>query len=275
MAEDEIGVGRKRYAVLVDADNVSSELLSPVVAEVSKYGVATVRRAYGNWRSENLKNWSETLHSQAFIPVHHTSSVTGKNSTDVVLVIDAMDLLYSGNVDGFCLVSNDSDFTRLVLRLREHGKPVIVVGREDAPKDLKGACDVFVSTRILLPTRESPAAKARAGGRGGRAPERDRDVEPVPLDMLFHAYDSVVAEDGWAHLGTLGNYLRRMDPSFDPRTFGYSTLSKLFQALGDRFEYELFERENGQRDAYVRSLDDVPPPPSKHGRGGRRERDDR
>lgn len=242
---------RKRFAILVDGDNAQAGLLPAVVAEVSKYGVATVRRAYGNWRSENLKGWIDHLQSHAFIPVHHSSSVTGKNSTDTVLIIDAMDLLYSGTVEAFCIVSSDSDYTRLAIRLRESGKMVIVIGRDNTSRDLKGASDMFVSTEVLLKlgkeTGRRDAKKASAGARDA-APEED-----IPLDLIEEGLEGVADDDGWAHLGSLGNLIRRLDPAFDSRNYGYSTLGKLIQAEDDLFEYRLVEREdNGQMEAWVR-----------------------
>ena len=247
--------GRKRFAILVDGDNAQAGLLPAVVAEVSKYGVATVRRAYGNWRSENLKGWIDHLQSHAFIPVHHSSSVTGKNSTDTVLIIDAMDLLYSGTVEAFCIVSSDSDYTRLAIRLRESGKMVIVIGRENTSRDLKGASDMFVSTEVLLKLGKKDSGgkrepkRAQTGGRED-APHADDDI---PLDLIEEGLEGVADDDGWAHLGSLGNLIRRLDPAFDSRNYGYSTLGKLIQAEPDLFEYRLVEREdNGQMEAWVR-----------------------
>lgn len=246
--------GRKRFAILVDGDNAQAGLLPAVVAEVSKYGVATVRRAYGNWRSENLKGWIDHLQSHAFIPVHHSSSVTGKNSTDTVLIIDAMDLLYSGTVEAFCIVSSDSDYTRLAIRLRESGKMVIVIGRENTSRDLKGASDMFVATEVLLKQAKVKetvrSVRREAPKRAGRAEPEEDDI---PLDLIEEGLEGVADDDGWAHLGSLGNLIRRLDPAFDSRNFGYGTLGKLIQAEPDLFEYRLVEREdNGQMEAYVR-----------------------
>lgn len=249
---------RKRFAILVDGDNAQPGLLPAVVAEVSKYGVATVRRAYGNWRSENLKGWIDHLQSHAFIPVHHSSSVTGKNSTDTVLIIDAMDLLYSGTVEAFCIVSSDSDYTRLAIRLRESGKMVIVIGRENTSRDLKGASDMFVATEVLLKVGKAKEASGRrepkraAAGAGARDDDARPD-EDIPLDLIEEGLEGVMDDDGWAHLGSLGNLIRRLDPAFDSRNHGYATLGKLIQAEPDLFEYRLVEREdNGQMEAYVR-----------------------
>lgn len=203
-----------RLAVLIDADNAQASIVSELLAEISRYGVASVRRAYGDWTTPNLKGWKSHLHKHAIQPIQQFSYTSGKNATDSSLIIDAMDLLHSGRFDGFCLVSSDSDFTRLATRLRESGVSVYGFGEAKTPEAFVSACDRFIFTEILRP-------------KPGRE-NAPKGLANVPLDkMLVPAVDASLRDDGWALLSALGILLGKTHPSFDPRNYGFSKLSDL------------------------------------------------
>ena len=210
-----------RMAVLIDADNTSASHASAILEELARYGIPTVKRAYGDWTTQNLVRWKDELHRHAIQPVQQFAYTTGKNSTDSALIIDAMDLLYSGNLDAFAIVSSDSDFTRLATRIRESGKTVYGLGRRRTPPSLVAACDRFVFLEVL--------------GRADDVPAQDPDStdEPPLPDLkriLTSAVETTSQDDGWATLGSLGNYLNNTHASFDPRNYGFSKLSALARA---------------------------------------------
>ncbi len=212
-----------RLAVLIDADNTSASHMSALLEELAKYGVPTVKRAYGDWTTQQLAPWKEELHRHAVQPVQQFSYTSGKNSTDSALIIDAMDLLYSGNLDAFAIVSSDSDFTRLATRLRESGKTVIGLGRRRTPASLVAACDRFIYLEVLGNANEA----APAGTEG-----EDEDATPLPdlTRILMTALNSTSQEDGWSALSAVGSHINRNDPSFDPRNYGYPKLVELVRA---------------------------------------------
>ena len=201
-------------AVLIDSDNAQAAVISDLLAEVAQVGTATVKRAYGDWTTPQLGSWKEVLNEHAIVPVQQFSYTTGQNSTDSALIIDAMDLLHGGRVDGFCMVSSDSDFTRLATRIREQGLLVIGFGERKTPKAFVAACDRFVYTDILK----------RSGG-------RDSETDAPPLKpLLCEAITAVTLDDGWAPLGMVGTLLQKKDPSFDSRSYGFRKLSELVKA---------------------------------------------
>ena len=208
-------------AVLIDADNTSPKHIGALLDELVTYGVATVKRAYGDWTTPQLNGWKSVLNQHAIVPVQQFAYTTGKNSTDSTLIIDAMDLLYSGNLDAFALVSSDSDFTRLATRLRESGKTVYGLGLRKTPASLVAACDRFIYLEVLG---------------GDSAPDGDDDPTseeaPVPnlQSLLTKAINSASQDDGTVNISGLGNYLRSVSTSFDPRLYGHSKLSALVQA---------------------------------------------
>ncbi|MGA8246194.1 MAG: NYN domain-containing protein [Nocardioides sp.] len=211
-----------RMAVLIDADNTSASHASAILEELARYGIPTVKRAYGDWTTSNLVRWKDELHRHAISPVQQFAYTTGKNSTDSALIIDAMDLLYSGNLDAFAIVSSDSDFTRLATRIRESGKTVYGLGRRRTPASLVAACDRFIFLEVLGRADDSPTA-----------PEQDATDEPPLPDLrriLTSAVETTSQDDGWATLGSLGNYLNNTHASFDPRNYGFSKLSALARA---------------------------------------------
>ena len=202
-----------KLAVLIDADNAQASIASELLGEVSSYGTATIRRAYGDWTTTNLSAWKEVLHNLAIQPIQQFRFTVGKNATDSALIIDAMDLLHGRTVDGFCLISSDSDFTRLATRIREAGLAVYGFGEEKTPKPFVAACDKFVFTEILRPAAvDSPGL-----------PSPQEPLRPG----LTAAVNAAAREDGWADLSFVGSLLVKASPSFDPRNYGFKKLGEL------------------------------------------------
>jgi NYN domain/OST-HTH/LOTUS domain len=208
--------GNKKLAVLIDADNAQAAVIQELLAEVSRYGTATIKRAYGDWTTTNLKGWKEVLHKLAIQPIQQFSYTTGKNSTDSSLIIDAMDVLHTGSVDGFCLVSSDSDFTRLATRVREAGLVVYGFGERKTPEAFVAACDKFIYTEILREELVKPKTT-------------DGPALPALKPMVLAALGAVTREDGWSALGPVGSQMTRNQPSFDPRNYGFSKLGELMR----------------------------------------------
>ena len=206
--------------MLIDSDNTTAGLTTELLDEIAKYGTPTVKRAYGDWTTMQLSSWKRELNAHAIQPVQQFTYTQGKNSTDSALIIDAMDLLYAGNVEGFVIVSSDSDFTRLATRLRESGMTVYGLGRRKTPEAFVSACDRFIYLELL---REQP-------------PEQEEDGQepaPKPPDlkrMLSNAISSTSKDDGWASLGEVGSYLSKSNAAFDSRVYGHSKLSDLVRA---------------------------------------------
>ncbi len=203
---------------------------------MSRYGTATIKRAYGDWTSSNLKSWKDVLHTLAIQPIQQFSYTSGKNATDSALIIDAMDVLHSGRVDGFCLVSSDSDFTRLATRIREAGLVVYGFGERKTPEPFVAACDKFVYTEIL----RTPAEEAKA------APEPVAEL-PKLKPMLLNALNAAAREDGWTTLSALGSQLNRSHPSFDPRNYGVTKLGELIRQQAAYLEVK--DVKSGEGDA--------------------------
>ena len=205
--------GNDKLAVLIDADNAQASVIHELLAEVSRYGTASVKRAYGDWTTTNLKSWKEVLHKMAIQPMQQFSYTTGKNSTDSSLIIDAMDLLHAGSLNGFCLVSSDSDFTRLATRIREAGLVVFGFGERKTPAPFVAACDKFIYTEILKSPQPAPALEVEG---------------PEPLEpMIRTAVVATVRDNGWAALSAVGSMLVKNSPSFDPRNYGCQKLGEL------------------------------------------------
>lgn len=209
--------GNARLAVLIDADNAQPAIIGELLAEASRHGVASVKRAYGDWTTQNLSGWKAHLHKHAIQPIQQFSYTAGKNATDSSLIIDAMDLLHAGQLDGFCLVSSDSDFTRLATRLRESGMLVYGFGEQKTPEAFVAACDRFIYTEILKPKPSKSASEAAAIG--------------APLQKVIKpAVEACAQDDGWAHLSAVGNMVLKTHPSFDPRNYGYPKLGELVRS---------------------------------------------
>ena len=206
-----------RLAVLIDADNASASVAKELLEEVAKYGTATVKRAFGDWTTQNLVGWKGHLHRHAIQPIQQFAYTQGKNATDSAFIIDAMDLLYGGNVDGFCLVSSDSDFTRLATRLREAGKVVYGLGERKTPEPFIAACDKFIFFEVLKRSVETAAL--------AQVPDM-----PDLKELLAHAMRETVRDSGWSRLSTVGGLLGKTHTSFDPRNYGFKKLSDLVRA---------------------------------------------
>jgi len=216
----------RRFAVLIDADNTSPRIVAGLFDEIAKFGEASVRRIYGDFSSPRLKSWTEVLQQYAIDPYQQFAYTTGKNASDIALVIDAMDLLHSGRFDGFCLVSSDSDFTRLASRLREEGADVYGFGAQKTPESFRHACRRFIYTENLVP--QTSAAGPEQGGRSPRALQPPSAAVP----LLSKAIEQMETDDGWVALGAVGRRLSTIASDFDPRTYGYGKLSDLVRNTG-------------------------------------------
>lgn len=231
----------RRLAVLIDAENAQPAVIEGLLAEVAKFGVAGVKRIYGDWTSTRNARWKACLLEHSITPIQQFAYAAGKNSTDSALIIDAMDLMYSQRLDGFCLVSSDSDFTRLAQRMREAGKLVYGFGEQKTPKPFVVACDKFIYTEVLR--KEAPAAMpprsvtpdATLANAQVATPTSPKPLES-PIELISHAIEQGADEAGWAFLGLVGNYLTKVQPDFDPRLYGCRKLSDLLRRHPDRFE---------------------------------------
>jgi Fe-S-cluster formation regulator IscX/YfhJ len=247
-----------RLAVLIDADNASARIADGLFEEIAKIGEASVRRIYGDFSSTRSKAWADILSKHAIIPQQQFAYTTGKNASDITLVIDAMDLLHSGRFDGFCLVSSDSDFTRLAARIREQGIDVFGFGEQKTPESFRQACRRFIYTENLLP--EAQSADARTGGKALESLDHaSRILTRIIADME--------TDDGWVELGLVGSQLANLAPDFDPRTYGFKKLSDLVRKL-DALELQ----QNEGRHLRVRSRGNgssEPPKPARRRRQAR------
>ena len=226
-----------RLAVLIDGDNTTPNIIEALLAEIAKYGSATVKRAYGDWTTPSLRGWKEAINAHAIQPMQQFTYTTGKNSTDSALIIDAMDLRYTGNLDGFCLVSSDSDFTKLASRLRESGKTVYGFGEPRTPHSLVAACDKFVYLDVLrLPEKpKQPSEEPLAPTAPVRRSTSELRGDAKLVKLLREGIDAASDDDGWANLGGVGSYVAKQAPDFDSRNWGYAKLVDLIAAI------ELFE----------------------------------
>ena len=214
-----------KFAVLIDGDNAQASLLPRVLAEVSKVGFITVKRIYGDWTSINMNSWKKSLHEYAIQPMQQFRYTVGKNATDSAMIIDAMDLLHSHNVGGFCIVASDSDYTRLATRIREEGLFVIGVGEKKTPEAFVNACNQFIYSENLIGPKEIGRKAAR---------EKKIDVSD-PLNLLLEGFNLAAKEEEWIHLATLGIVLRQLAPAFDPRTYGHQRLQSLIKQYPETF----------------------------------------
>ncbi len=219
-----------KLAVLIDADNARPTITEGLLAEVAKYGTAHVKRAYGDWTGTNLRGWKDQLLAQSIQPIQQFAYTSGKNATDAAMVIDAMDLLYSGRFDGFCIVSSDSDFTRLAARIREAGLTVYGFGERKTPKPFVAACDKFIYIENLTyPDSHHAAADATLTAKSAASETRlQNDAELV--NQLRNAVEAASDDDGWASLASVGHIITNQRPDFDSRSYGYGKLSDLITA---------------------------------------------
>ena len=245
MSESErAGITSRRLAMLIDGDNAQASMINEMLAEAGKYGLVSIRRVYGDWTTPQLGSWKNVMQECAMQPIQQFRNTVGKNATDSALIIDAMDILHSHSVDGFCLVSSDSDYTRLATRIRETGAFVMGIGRRLTPKAFVNACEVFVYTEIL----------SKADAPTPKPPHVDVPVDEAhdPLPLLRQAQDMAAQDDGYAFLGALGVYLRKLDPGFDSRTYGHRQLSMLVRSFPDEFEIREDKTPEGHVHMYVR-----------------------
>jgi uncharacterized protein (TIGR00288 family) len=268
-----------RFAVLIDADNVSEKYVKIILDETANYGTATTKRIYGDWTSTQMTRWKQVLLENSIIPIQQYSYTTGKNSTDSAMIIDAMDLLYTDRVDGFCIVSSDSDFTRLAARLREAGKKVIGMGESYTPQPFISACDKFKFLDMLYEQKQEEAAEAAAQAEAtgkkkasGRPKAKDKaaaDAEEKELkkmekkreqdlnrvrDILRTIFDKYSDDDDWMITSMVGTQLSKRMPEFDVRNYGYKKLSSFLKSLGT-CEWEERESSGGQSQLYFRRKD--------------------
>lgn len=263
-----------KLAVLIDADNVPYSNVKGMMEEIAKFGTPTTKRIYADWTSSRANGWKGVLLEHAITPIQQYSYTIGKNSSDSALIIDAMDLLYTGKLDGFCIVSSDSDFTRLAIRLRESGMKVIGIGEKKTPPSLIAACDRFIYLEVLdgavqkkLPKRVVDPAQKRVPTKPVEkatekilekplekpAPRTPDKIDEATIELIESTIDDIGDDDGWAFLGDVGNLIVRKKPEFDPRTFGFNKLTPMLKSLTDVLEID--ERESdkkGIKHVYVR-----------------------
>ena len=265
-----------RLAVLIDADNAQPSVIEGLLGEVAKYGVASVKRIYGDFTSPRMTQWKAALLRHSISPAQQFAYTSGKNATDSSMIIDAMDLLYTQRFDGFCLVSSDSDFTRLAQRLREEGLTVYGFGEKKTPDAFVRACDKFIYTEVLRmeaasapakPAAIKPAKKAAAKSAPEKpvsaatqapavpaAEAKNKSTEQLPLALLRQAIEEASDENGWAPLGAVGSYLNKIQPDFDPRLYGHRKLSDLLKHQPRYFAIEERGASGSNKMIYVRSL---------------------
>jgi Fe-S-cluster formation regulator IscX/YfhJ len=235
-----------RLAVLIDADNIPYGNIKGIMEEIARYGTPTFKRIYGDWTKPNLSGWKSVLLENAITPIQQYGYTTGKNSTDSAMIIDAMDILYSGKTDGFCLISSDSDFTRLAIRLREAGMRVIGIGEKKTPNAFIVACDKFVYIEVISEALDKKETK----------PSTDlSEVQKAELIKMISTAINDLAEDenGWAFLGEVGNLIIKKQPDFDPRNYGYMKLTPLIKKLG---AFDIDQRNSAKRNIkliYIRN----------------------
>ena len=220
---------QKKLAVLIDAENAQPSIIEGLLAEIAKYGIATLKRIYGDWTTPDLKGWKEILLEYAIQPYQQFRYTVGKNATDSAMIIDAVDLLYTEKLDGFCIVSSDSDFTRLASRIREAGLIVYGFGELKTPKAFVGACDKFIFTEILR--KDEPAVSSQ------KKSTKELKGDTKLVNLLRNAVEDSADEDGWAYLANVGQNIANQAPEFDPRNYGYKKLGELIGAV------QLFDKD--------------------------------
>lgn len=248
-----------RLAVLIDADNIPYSNVKGMLEEIAKYGTPTFKRIYGDWTKPTISGWKTVLLENAITPVQQYSYTKGKNSTDSAMIIDAMDILYSGKVDGFCIVSSDSDFTRLATRLREAGMKVIGIGERKTPYPFIVACDKFIYLEIIVSSIASiePSQEVKKKGKPTVKKKKAENSDPqhqiqIVKRLIASSITDLADENGWAYLGDVGNLILKKQPDFDPRNFGFPKLTPLIRSL----DFEIDERESGQnhiKHIYIRN----------------------
>jgi Fe-S-cluster formation regulator IscX/YfhJ len=248
-----------RLAVLIDADNIPYSNVKGMIEEIAKYGTPTFKRIYGDWTKPTISGWKSVLLENAITPIQQYGYTKGKNSTDSAMIIDAMDILYSGKVDGFCIVSSDSDFTRLATRLREAGMKVIGIGERKTPPPFIVACDKFIYLEIINPSVVSSETglEARRKGKPAVSKKKSDDNDSQSMNrkvkrLIATSITDLADENGWAFLGDVGNLILKKQPDFDPRNYGFTKLTPLIRSL----DFEIDERDSGRdniKHIYIRN----------------------
>lgn len=236
----------KRLAVLIDADNAQAAVIEALLEEIARFGEATVKRIYGDFTSPTSASWKKVLNRHSIKPMQQFAYTTGKNATDSTMIIDAMDLLYTRRFDGYCLVTSDSDFTGLAVRLREEGLMVFGFGEQKTPEAFRNACHKFVFTEVLRKPADADNGVDKAGSETPRQLQPGTSTTPAaelkqaafPQEFLMEALDKSSDDNGWAHLGTFGSYLQKIQPDFDSRLYGFKKLSDLVRGRSDLFVTE-------------------------------------
>jgi len=268
-------IGDTRLAVLIDADNISASYIKPMIEELARYGNPTIKRIYGDWTKPNLGSWKSVLLDFAFQPIQQFGYTTGKNATDSAMIIDAMDILYSEKVAGFCLVSSDSDFTRLATRLREAGKIVYGIGEKKTPSPFIAACDRFIYLEILgvntaedyTINREVPESYTRSLQQDEKSSKmqpaqlNSRSIGPIDkatINLIVSSIADLADDNGWAFLGAVGNLVLKKQPSFDSRNFGFAKLSQMIRSVeGIESEERINEKNPLVTLIYIRNMEDM------------------
>ena len=239
-----------KLAVLIDADNVPYSNVKGMMEEIAKYGTPTTKRIYADWTKPNANGWKSVLLEHAITPIQQYSYTVGKNSSDSALIIDAMDLLYSDKVDGFCIVSSDSDFTRLAIRLRESGMKVIGIGEKKTPSAFIVACDRFIYIEVLEGAVKKKSPKTTLIDTKkvvGKIAEKEvvNKIDAKTIELIEATLDAIGDDDGWAFLGDVGNLIVKKKPEFDPRNYGFTKLTPMLKSLSDILEID--ERDSDKK----------------------------
>jgi len=235
-----------RFAVLIDADNVPYANVKGMMEEIAKYGTPTFKRIYGDWTKPTVSGWKSVLLENAITPIQQYSYTTGKNATDSAMIIDAMDILYTGRVDGFCIISSDSDFTRLALRLREAGMKVIGMGQQKTPLPFIAACDKFIYIEILTQESEEEVVVT------------EKKLDKRTIKLISSSINDLADESGWAFLGEVGNLILKKEPDFDPRNYGFKKLALLIKNTG---HFDIDERQTDRGNIKLVYIKNKPAPP--------------
>jgi len=249
-------INELRLAILIDAENIPYANIKEMFKEIAKYGTPTFKRIYADWTKPNVSGWKSVLLENAITPIQQYSYSSGKNSSDSAMIIDAMDILYTGKVDGFCIVSSDSDFTRLAVRLREAGMMVIGIGEKKTPAPFISSCDKFIYIEILRVIEPAPSLKNDLKRNKKSDPIEAAPIKKADQELAKLLYDSIADladENGWAFLGGLGHLILKKNPDFDPRNYGFTKMLPLIRSL---HKFEIDERQSGKnnnvRHVYVR-----------------------
>ena len=230
-----------KLAVLIDGDNIPSAYVKEMMEEIAKYGNPTIKRIYADWTKPNPTKWKNILLENAITPIQQYNYTAGKNATDSAMIIDAMDILYSEKVNGFCLVSSDSDFTRLATRLREAGMKVFGIGEKKTPEPFIAACDKFIYVEILRNKSEETETDISIEKTAKR--NEIEKVTPAVIKLISSTVSDLADEDGWAFLGDVGNLLQKKQPNFDPRNYGFQKLTPLIKSIN---KFEIAENQKGK-----------------------------